>query len=319
MIEWIFSGIGTWFVGKLTDSAVTLVSSRKKYINTINKEVCLVKSNVFLSINTIDSRETNKDIASLQDSMEVCVKNKLDVKVLVSTNKDSYKGAYELYKKDIPLRFISEDIGQHLNFTVVDYQRSILSIKNTTRSIKKAIIVNDDALNRALKETFTSVWNNEDTLSFPEYIMQKLHESKKFGLTDSKTLSDKFNVPFKFIEQLNVLCPLYVFIIGRPGSGKTEIAKSVVKYCELLRFDKDEVEYIDDYFILREWARGAQYARCFEEMPHDGFKVVDFSIINLCNEEILRRIRKNKCRISPMRNPPALLGDQQSLTYAGIA
>ncbi len=86
-----------------------------------------------------------------------------------------------------------------------------------------------------------------------------------------------------------------VFILGRPGSGKSAAARLIAK---LVQHKGRSPVHICDYDILydmfqRERNSPNNELRNFHPTQHDGFDVIDFSILDTALKEVRRKILKH--------------------------
>lgn len=77
-----------------------------------------------------------------------------------------------------------------------------------------------------------------------------------------------------------------IFLLGRPGSGKSSAARRIVK---LVRRRNCSVVRINDYDILREMAE-VDDAK-FRKIAYGGFDVLDFSVLDVALKEEERKAR----------------------------
>ncbi len=85
-----------------------------------------------------------------------------------------------------------------------------------------------------------------------------------------------------------------VFLIGRPGSGKSTAAHYISKQ---VHRQKCSTTHIYDYTILHSWFMAEMYNprnkhKYFHPRGHDGFDVLDFSVLSKALEEVERKARK---------------------------
>lgn len=83
-----------------------------------------------------------------------------------------------------------------------------------------------------------------------------------------------------------------LFILGRPGSGKSTIARYITKSAKQKGWD---TTYYCDYGILWGMFQRELYGpRClqqhFERVDHNGFRVIDFSVLDPALNSIQRRV-----------------------------
>ena len=74
-----------------------------------------------------------------------------------------------------------------------------------------------------------------------------------------------------------------VFILGRPGSGKTTAARSISKLAEARGLS---ALHLNDYDVLKQMFLADTEHRIFRPTAHHGFDVLDFSILDTALQEL---------------------------------
>jgi tRNA uridine 5-carbamoylmethylation protein Kti12 len=72
----------------------------------------------------------------------------------------------------------------------------------------------------------------------------------------------------------------YIFLIGKPGSGKSTAAKIIKNQIKKTKNAKKTVCILDDYLFLQQWQHLPENKIKFKEIEYGGFQVLDFSILN---------------------------------------
>ena len=86
-----------------------------------------------------------------------------------------------------------------------------------------------------------------------------------------------------------------VFLLGRPGSGKSAAAGRMIKLAQRSSW---ATTHICDYVILHKWfmseknGRDVNY-RYFRSSEHNGFDVIDFSILREALDAVERRVQRH--------------------------
>lgn len=110
-----------------------------------------------------------------------------------------------------------------------------------------------------------------------------------------------------------------VFLLGRPGSGKSAAARSIIKQAQQQGW---LTTYINDYDILYRWFVHEQHLpeserRYFKPTERGGFDVADFSVLRLALEEVQKRVQKH---MDPLKRKLVLIefarGDYREVLYA---
>ena len=86
--------------------------------------------------------------------------------------------------------------------------------------------------------------------------------------------------------------PIKVFLLGRPGSGKSTAFHAIAKYLEQKRQDWSLVR-IKDYAILYEMFLADNEGKKFCSIEHGGFEVLDFSVLDEASLKLEKHIKQN--------------------------
>ncbi len=78
-----------------------------------------------------------------------------------------------------------------------------------------------------------------------------------------------------------------VFLLGLPGSGKSTVARHIVK---LAQWNNWSPIRFNDYDILKEWFQSDEDGRRFSAIEYDGFDVHDHNVFDEALEEVERRV-----------------------------
>lgn len=77
-----------------------------------------------------------------------------------------------------------------------------------------------------------------------------------------------------------------IFLLGRPGSGKTLATRLIAEHLQFIGFDRLKITIQRDYKVLWEWFLQDKNHLKFEQGPRDGFRVKDFKVLDDCLREI---------------------------------
>jgi nucleoside-triphosphatase THEP1 len=86
--------------------------------------------------------------------------------------------------------------------------------------------------------------------------------------------------------------PIKVFLLGRPGNGKSTAFHAIAKYLEQKRQDWSLVR-IKDYAILYEMFLADNEGKKFCSIEHGGFEVLDFSVLDEASLKLEKHIKQN--------------------------
>ncbi len=105
-------------------------------------------------------------------------------------------------------------------------------------------------------------------------------------------------VNHSIIRGTGYFVPVKLFILGRPGSGKSEAYRQIENYLQETHNDWSVVHYTD-YEILQEMFQFEKHfqidekLRKFQPREHEGFDVRDFSVLDDVLKELEKKVRFN--------------------------
>jgi adenylate kinase family enzyme len=79
-----------------------------------------------------------------------------------------------------------------------------------------------------------------------------------------------------------------IFILGRPGSGKTTAACRIAELAETRGYSSI---HVNDYEILYQMFKADTEYRRFRPTAHNGFDVCDFSVLDIALSEVEKRVQ----------------------------
>src|SRR5947209_2565187 len=77
-----------------------------------------------------------------------------------------------------------------------------------------------------------------------------------------------------------------LFILGRPGSGKSSTAHIIATIAQCRRWN---TVHINDYDILKEMAQADSAHKNFRQIEYGGFDVQNFSVLDVALEELEKK------------------------------
>lgn len=293
--------LATAFTTQNNKGDVKELRSRPTYAEEVISAVSTAKFRVYLAVHTLVPSKTDPAIFRLQKLLVDCSCSGCDVRILAPQGPDRIQAAFELRTKGIATRHLAFIEDEDLRFSVIDSDITIIS----TRSLQEqgqtsfALRVKSVHLTNLLASYFNAYWNHPSAMGFYEFITAEVAK-----LTDPSNpptpsaLLKRLRVPENEIRLAMSSIPNgqaqpVVIIIGRPGSGKSLVARLIRTL--LLQEDYPfTVDIRSDYQVLHSWSRSPEYASSFEITPFDGFRVRDLTVLDSALQHMLAEITITK-------------------------
>jgi class 3 adenylate cyclase len=271
-------------------------SGRGQYISSLIDSISLCKLRVWLSIRCMKSRKNRRDIGLLQDHL-VEAQNRRGIDVRIINNgwdADSLETAVELESLGLKVRFCESKVDSSVN--LVDKNIIIFSSKKQNRFFSKnwywkmssyhvnSALASDiqlrweeaispqlklaEILDRSFKSCKTVIDRNE--------IIDHIHD--RFGINKGDFIESSLEL-LGFIRKIR-----YIFIVGRPGTGKSSIRKLLIRDLENQLGAKTKA--LDDYDLLKKMSEADINCKRFIPQGGGGFMVKDPAVLT----EVLRNI-----------------------------
>jgi class 3 adenylate cyclase/adenylate kinase family enzyme len=271
-------------------------SDRGRYITRLVEAISSCNTRVWLSIRAMKSRKNRRDIGVLQDQLAEA-QNRRGVDIRIMNNggdAESLKTAAELDNLGITVRFSDGQVDSSIN--LVDNNIVIFSSKRKSRFFSKnkywemisyhvnSALAHDfqerwseaiparlqlaEILDRTFKNCGSKINHNEIT----DHIIDRFGIGKGTFLNGSMTL-------LGFTRKVR-----YIFVLGRPGTGKSTIREKLANRLESQLGAK--TRQIDDYERLKAMFTADIDRERFIPQKGGGFMVKDPAVLTEVLENI---------------------------------
>jgi len=272
---------------KSPDSEVVReLPSRTHYLDEIIHHVREAKRKIILCVHTLKPAESGNQVKMLHEALSESVRRVKDIRVLAPSGLERAKAAYQLNRLGIPLRHMLGTDYLDMSFSVFDSIHTVLPIESGLgEETVSGITVKSAKLSDLLTNLFDEFWWNYEALAYPDYI--RFTADRILKTVPSMKIADiaeKVDIPEKDLRELLPTLratenPAYIFIIGKPASGKTTVADAIIQGLERNGIPKKQIYYFNDYQALYERFLGDSSHRLFEPTERGGFALRDSSVL----------------------------------------
>lgn len=92
-----------------------------------------------------------------------------------------------------------------------------------------------------------------------------------------------------------------LFVLGRPGSGKSAAFRQIVKYIDQIHkgwsaIHFNDYEILQEMFLFEKLFQSNTQPRKFQSREHSGFDVLDFSVLDKALKELEKKVRSRSSK-----------------------
>ncbi len=271
-------------------------SQKGQYISCMVESITSSTNRLWLSIRNPISKENRKDIALLQSQLMEAQKYRgVDVRILHNGwNNDTLKAVSEIEDMGLNVRFCENRTDSSVN--LIDRNIIVFSSRKQQRFFMKNSYwkMISYHINSALANDFQKRWTEaiSSRLQVAEILNRTFkHCTGKIDLVEIKDfVQDRFGIEngsfldgclrlLEFIRKVKI-----IFIVGRPGTGKSTIRKPLSEMLENRLGAK--IKEMDDYDSLKQMFLADLRCERFNPIGGGGFLIKDPAVFN----EVLKRI-----------------------------
>lgn len=183
---------------------ISKIPNRTEYFDTILKSVENAKESVSLCVHTLEPSHKNENIRTLQEKLENANATNKKVRILAPPGEDRVEAAYEIKKKNIPIKFLNSLKDEDFKFTVVDKNITVISIGPSSSEV--GVIIESERLNELLRNYFNSLWDQPEAKEYDLFLSDTIRE---FGDTvhtsSSLKISEKLKIPVDEIDRVHAI------------------------------------------------------------------------------------------------------------------
>jgi thymidylate kinase len=269
----------------------TYIARYKTLISESTREIVLCTNKLHKSKDRAEAKEINKALheARLRG---------VDVQILVADGYDRLPGAIELDRDlDIAVRF---DPGIHIsdiNYTCFDRRQSLVAARapaygETNYEPSQAWIeFSSEALAATLMDDFWRRWSSPATKTLGQYLRESLPAIA--SATSAAVVARDLSMRQEEIERYLKPSPPKLFLVGRPGSGKTSVAKAIQQMVERTGARGPVVWLSDVTYLWGLFGQSGRKDERFEAMSDGGFFVKDDRLFRDALEDLAERATRD--------------------------
>lgn len=247
----------------------TYIARQKALINEAKSQIVLCTNKLHRSDENDDAREIN---AALRDAHERTV----EVRVLVADGFDRLPGAIELSLTDgIPVRFDPDVHVIDINYSCFDGRATLIAARKALAGYEPSrsqVEFSSAAVTATLLSDFDHRWKDPGTRTLGQYLRERLRSITPDEIPD---VASQWSVPESTVAMYMKPDVATVCIIGRPGSGKSTVAKAIRDALVTANVPRLAMWFSDVTFLWQVFNNSRGQDPRVEAAPDGGFVVKD--------------------------------------------
>ena len=275
---------------------VVPLSSREEYIA---KQVRIAESaspqdHILLFMNKLHrTNPFNSDAVRVNEALVAAARRGVIIRILVGATEERLPGAIELARNpSIEVRFDRTLFFADVNYFCAGESRLILAVRDLLsdpdeyRRSQEWYEITSSTLVSAMSRTFDQHWNAPGTLTLEE--MMRGYIPDNVDINGRKSIAERLGLSVTEVTEYANRRPLIVLLIGRPGSGKTTLAKSIVSYlneASVLATSLSDLDFFQAVFEDRTKGGGR-----YERTSDGGYYILDRSLYDEGTVDLAKRV-----------------------------
>lgn len=182
------------------------IATRSLYLDVVIDHVQNVKESSLLAIHTLNPSRQNEKIRILQELLSNTRKAGKDIRILAPAGRERAEAIYELNTvRQIPIKVLTYLDDEDLRFTILDHDRTIISVKEPMYDNQGSVgvIIKSERLNMVLRNYFNDLWNREEAMSCDEFLRKEIQQllDPTIPLSNA-SIAQKLGIPEIEVERL---------------------------------------------------------------------------------------------------------------------
>ena len=273
------------------DGEIKEIKSRDNYIKAQVSAINRTKNELVLSVPKLHPEEKSQDAKDINDALRRASGRGVKIRVLVAANEDRLAGAIQILRLETAnLRFDPTLVLSDLSFLCIDNELIIAGTRTNER--KTAYSPSDDwyeirsgSMIISMIHFFDQRWFAPATLTLEQMLRRYL----PIHIQNSGVISiaEQLGLPQATVKNYESSYPFYILLIGRPGSGKSTIARSIVDALTAANIGSTHVSDLNFFYEMFK----EESLDSFQKTEDGGFLITDHKLFKAATMHLVERLR----------------------------
>lgn len=272
------------------------LADRRDYISRYCALIAESVQEILLSSSKLHKSEESSEAEEINRALREARERGVEVRILVADGYDRLPGALELARElGIPVRLDQTIHLSDINYASFDRRSAIVASRSVSgsetgyRPSFSWVEFSGGALASTLADDFQRRWRAPVTRSTGQYLRERLR-----GITLASSLEDVARylaMPEEMVDSYAKAHPTTVLLLGRPGSGKTTVARALQTALETAGAP-EPVKWFSDVTYLWQIFGQADHDARVEATEDGGYVITDSTIWDTALKDLADRARR---------------------------
>jgi adenylate kinase family enzyme len=306
------------------------IEDRNAYISRYQALIAESATEIVLSTSKLHRSERSPDAKVINTSLRKAHERGVDVRILVADGYDRLPGALEVTGElGIALRFDPNIHFSDVNYACFDRRAAIVAARTpsaTQADYRRSfswVEFRSEALAAALVNDFEHQWKSPISRSVTQYLREILPTRLPANAAgeDIDRVAHHLAIPPALVEAYLRPKAAKIFLLGRPGSGKTTVARAVKEAVESTGAAGSVKLLSDAAYLWRIFRASGPGDDSVEPTKDGGYLIKDPALYQRAAEDLAKRAKRMQARATLLilelsrRN---YIGALETLERAGV-
>jgi thymidylate kinase len=283
------------------------IQDRNAYISRYQALIAESAKEIVLSTSKLHRSEKSPEAKVINTGLREAHERGVDIRILVADGYDRLPGALEVTGElGIALRFDPRIHFSDVNYACFDRRAAIVAAR--TPSAPQAdyqrsfswVEFRSEALAAALVNDFERQWKSPISRSIRQYLREILPTRLPAGAVeeDITRVAHHLAIPPALVESYLTSKASKIFLLGRPGSGKTTVARAIKEAVESTGVSGSVKWLSDATYLWRIFRTSGSGIDSVEPTEDGGYFIKDPALYRRAAQDLARRAKRMQSRVA---------------------
>jgi len=281
------------------------LQNRNDYISRYRDLIADSLEEIVLSTSKLHTSEARREAREINAALREARERGVNIRILVADGYDRLPGALELAGDlGIALRFDRRVHFSDVNYACVDKRAAIVAARTPSppeadyRHSSSWVEFRSEALAAMLAEDFERQWRSPITRSVGQYLREILPAqiSASSAVKDITRVAHHLAMPEELVKSYLKAKAPKIFLLGRPGSGKTTVARAIQDAVKSAGAPRAVKWVSDATYLWRVFRASGVGNESVEPTEDGGYFIKDATLYQKALQNLARRAKRAETR-----------------------